>query len=208
MDVVVNGNSEGGFDLLLQHLGTGLFAVEGGVDLGHTAPLAGHCGITGNGHHADLLIHRVIANHDQGIGVAAVHVLAQQKEVIDPFFSDQRVRVLRLLGTFIHHRWRGDITLSPFDRRGLDKKVPCGIHTHDDGGNDHQDCVQRPANAAALAFFGCGTSGLRLLPSAAGGSGTAPAAAGWCLLHGGYPPSYVNLVLVYSVFLGSASPKW
>lgn len=93
-NVVVNGNTEGVLDLLLQGVRTG--AVEGRVDLAVFGPGALNRCIPGDGDHPHLLLDRVVLGHDDGVGVAPVHILAQEDEIIDPLPADQGVGVLRV----------------------------------------------------------------------------------------------------------------
>ena len=152
-DIVVHRDAEGVLDLLLQGLRAG--AVEGGVDLGVFGPGAVYCGVPGNGDHPHRLRHSVIAGQDDGISVAALHVLAQQSEGIDAVLPHQGIGILlrrggRLPG--LAAGGRGRIRLCLRDLRGANGQMKADIGGDDDGGDDHQDHVQAEPDAVPPAF--------------------------------------------------------
>ena len=148
-DIVVHRDAEGVLDLLLQGLRAG--AVEGGVDLGVFGPGAVYRGVPGDGDHPHCLGHGIIAGQNDGVGVAALHILAQQGKGIDAFLSHQGVGVLRRGGGLfgLTAGGRGRIRLCLRDLRGANGQMKADIGGDDDGGDDHQDPVQAEPRCCA-----------------------------------------------------------
>ena len=132
-NVVVHRNAEGVLDLLFQSFRAG--AVEGSVDLGIFRPGAVHRSVPGDGDHSHRLCHGVIAGQNDGVGVAALHVLAQQGEGIDALFPHQGVGVLRWGGGLpdLTAGGRGSIWLCLRDFRGADDQLKADISGDNDG---------------------------------------------------------------------------
>ena len=176
MDVVVHRHPEGLLDLIHEHIGSAV--VVGVVELGRLGgPGAVHRRVPGNGDHADLSLGRVKAHQDDGVGVAAVHILAQKDEVIDPVPAHQGVRVLRVRhGEGRIFRVRGR-RLRLGDGGRLHQQLVGDIKPHHNGGTDHQKYVQLEQDAVAALRPAPGR-GLLHPPSAGGASAGAAAGAG------------------------------
>lgn len=138
MEVVVNGHAQRLGDLFGQQLRSAV--PQGGVDLAVAAPVPVHHGVAGDREHTHLLGLGVIAGHDDGVGVTAALIAAQQQEVINAFLPFQRagsghLRSLApglilffLLG--LSGRWGGDLGSRLFYRRRRDEKGSGGIRTY------------------------------------------------------------------------------
>ena len=171
MDVVVYRHPEGLLDLVYEHVGSAV--VVGVVELGRLGgPGAVHRRVPGNGDHADLSLGRVKAHQDDGVGVAAVHILAQEDEVIHPVPAHQGVGVLRVRCRESRiPRVRGR-RLRLGDGGGLHQQLVGDIKSHHNGGTDHQKYIQLEQDAAAALRPAPGRGLLH--PASAGG---APAGA-------------------------------
>lgn len=175
VDVVVHRHSEGLLDLLHEHIGAAV--VVGVVDFGGlSGPGAVHRRVPGNGDHADLPLDGVKAHQDDGVGVAAVHVLAQQDEVIHPVPAHQGVGVLRVAHRGHHTGLSGGVRgLRLWDGGGLDQQGVGNVQAHHNGGAEHQKDVKFKKQAAAAPGP---LPGRRLLePPSAGPAGCAPGGA-------------------------------